>query len=62
VNDAGTNIKFYVNNVLLATHTTNLPSGNNAGGGLAIGIVNQYTGVAKSMYVQNPFPFQIDLN
>lgn len=42
-------IKFYVNNTLVATHTTNIPTGN-TNAGFAVGITTR-TGAARSMYI-----------
>lgn len=40
VQDSGTNIKFYVNGVLKATHTTNLPSGASSDIAMTVGVHN----------------------
>lgn len=55
---SGTNIKFYVDGTLLATHTTNLPSGVQAGGALyqiaaigKTGTTNQTMATVNSMGV-----------
>lgn len=41
---SGTNIKFYVDGSLLATHTTNLPSGSASVGGFQAGVLNTAAG------------------
>ena len=40
-----TDIKYYVDGVLVATHTTNLPTGNNSGGGGALVVGGGNTGI-----------------
>ena len=54
VYDAGTNIKFYVNEVLKATHTTNMPTGATNRPGFWFGLESQSGGL-MSMNIRNNY-------
>lgn len=57
---SGTDIKFYVNGTLEATHTTNLPSGRLDVGYFTNKVINGATAVEKSMYVtQNELSYEL---
>lgn len=53
--DAGTSAKFYINDTLVATHTTNLPSGTSDTPGIFIGIRNESGGANTSMTASNNY-------
>jgi hypothetical protein len=55
VYEAGVDIKFYVNGVLEATHTTNLPSGTSSAHGLAIGMTSAGSAASTIMISRKVF-------